>query len=96
MSDLASPLLAVMRDEAEAFWCFAALMERLQANFHTDCTGMHAQLAGLKVRTLSSINRRSENSCFCQQCWSMLPKVKVRTLSAMLKYVCKGQAIWVI
>ncbi len=47
MSDLAAPLLFVMRDEAETFWCFAALMDRLEANFHTDCTGMQQQLAGL-------------------------------------------------
>ena len=95
MSDLAAPLLCVMRDEAEAFWCFACLMEKLevvpsillylpcdmwllfqdggdlahgrilgnaghvcgcplscvsalaQANFHTDCRGMQAQLVGL-------------------------------------------------
>ena len=30
MSDLAAPLLCVMRDEAEAFWCFACLMEKLE------------------------------------------------------------------
>ena len=30
MSDLAAPLLYVMRDEAEAFWCFACLMERME------------------------------------------------------------------
>ena len=30
MSDLAAPILYVMRDEAEAFWCFACLMERMQ------------------------------------------------------------------
>jgi hypothetical protein len=38
MSDLAAPLLAVLQDEADGFWCFAALMERLQANFDTDCS----------------------------------------------------------
>lgn len=38
MSDLAAPLLYVMHDEAEAFWAFAALMDRCEANFHTDCT----------------------------------------------------------
>ena len=30
MSDLAAPILYVMRDEAEAFWCFACLMERME------------------------------------------------------------------
>ena len=32
MSDLAAPLLCVMRDEAEAFWCFACLMEKLEVS----------------------------------------------------------------
>jgi hypothetical protein len=27
MSDLLSPILVVMEDEADAFWCFAGLME---------------------------------------------------------------------
>lgn len=36
MSDLASPILYVMRNEAEAFWCFTALMRRLEGNFQTD------------------------------------------------------------
>lgn len=47
MSDLATPILYVMRDEATAFWCFAHLMERMEANFSVDCTGMHTQLAAL-------------------------------------------------
>lgn len=38
MSDLCAPILAVVRDEAETFWCFAALMDRLEGNFNTDCT----------------------------------------------------------
>ena len=36
MSDLASPILYIMRDEAEAFWCFTALMRRLEGNFQQD------------------------------------------------------------
>lgn len=47
MSDLAAPLLYVMRDEAEAFWAFSALMDRCEQNFNTDCTGMHRQLGVL-------------------------------------------------
>lgn len=38
MSDLAAPILCTMKDEAEAFWCFAALMDRMESNFHVDCT----------------------------------------------------------
>ncbi|GIL71169.1 hypothetical protein Vretifemale_1776 [Volvox reticuliferus] len=48
MSDLAAPLLVIMRDEAEAFWAFAALMERMAGNFHTDLLGMTLQLAALR------------------------------------------------
>ena len=44
MSDLAAPLLLVMKDEVEAFWCFQHLMQRMEANFHKDQNGMHRQL----------------------------------------------------
>ncbi|KAJ1443915.1 Rab-GTPase-TBC domain [Sesbania bispinosa] len=47
MSDLLSPILFVMGDESEAFWCFVALMERLGANFNRDQNGMHSQLFAL-------------------------------------------------
>ncbi|GFR42982.1 hypothetical protein Agub_g3981 [Astrephomene gubernaculifera] len=50
MSDMAAPLLVVMRDEAEAFWALAALLEGrgMRGNFHTDMEGMNAQLAALR------------------------------------------------
>lgn len=48
MSDLAAPILYIMKDEATAFWCFASLMERMESNFSTDCVGMHTQLEALK------------------------------------------------
>ncbi|KAA3490661.1 TBC1 domain family member 17-like isoform X3 [Gossypium australe] len=44
MSDLLSPILFVMEDESESFWCFVALMERLGPNFNRDQNGMHSQL----------------------------------------------------
>lgn len=63
-SDLAAPCLYVMRSavaesgqlanadalgvEAEAFWCFASLMERMEANFCSDSRAMHAQLLALR------------------------------------------------
>ncbi|KAK4746756.1 hypothetical protein SAY87_025793 [Trapa incisa] len=47
MSDLLSPILFVMEDEAESFWCFVALMERLGPNFNRDQNGMHSQLFAL-------------------------------------------------
>ncbi|KAJ8434960.1 hypothetical protein Cgig2_027803 [Carnegiea gigantea] len=47
MNDYLSPLLFVMEDESEAFWCFAALMERVGPNFNRDQSGMQAQLFAL-------------------------------------------------
>ncbi|KAF3453735.1 hypothetical protein FNV43_RR04176 [Rhamnella rubrinervis] len=44
MSDLLSPILYVMEDESESFWCFVSLMERLGPNFNRDQNGMHSQL----------------------------------------------------
>ncbi|CAH9076174.1 unnamed protein product [Cuscuta epithymum] len=47
MSDLLSPILYVMGDESESFWCFVVLMERLGPNFNRDQNGMHSQLFAL-------------------------------------------------
>ncbi|KAL9440377.1 hypothetical protein AB3S75_019108 [Citrus x aurantiifolia] len=47
MSDLLSPILFVMEDESQSFWCFVALMERLGPNFNRDQNGMHSQLFAL-------------------------------------------------
>ena len=47
MSDFLAPILYVMEDESESFWCFASLMEHLGANFNRDQNGMHAQLLAL-------------------------------------------------
>lgn len=44
MSDLLSPILFVLEDESESFWCFVKLMERLGPNFNRDQNGMHSQL----------------------------------------------------
>ncbi|RVW47505.1 TBC1 domain family member 15 [Vitis vinifera] len=53
MSDLLSPILFVMKDEAESFWCFVALMERLGPNFNRDQNGMHTQLFAISKVYLS-------------------------------------------
>lgn len=40
MSDIASPLLVVMNDEAHAYICFCSLMTRLSTNFMLDGIAM--------------------------------------------------------
>lgn len=67
MSDLLSPILFVMEDESESFWCFVALMERLGPNFDRDQNGMHSQLFALSklVEILDSPlhNYFNQNDC---------------------------------
>ena len=48
MSDILSPILYIMQDEAKAFWCFVSFMEHIAPNFHRDQSGMHAQLLVLR------------------------------------------------
>uniref|UniRef100_A0A0L8GZX2 TBC1 domain family member 15 n=1 Tax=Octopus bimaculoides TaxID=37653 RepID=A0A0L8GZX2_OCTBM len=45
MSDLLSPILVIMENEVDAFWCFAGFMETVCSNFEMDQQGMKTQLA---------------------------------------------------
>ncbi|KAL4589803.1 hypothetical protein LXL04_002713 [Taraxacum kok-saghyz] len=47
MNDFLSPILFVMEDESEAFWCFVYLMERIGQNFSHDQNGMKCQFFAL-------------------------------------------------
>lgn len=50
MSDLLSPILYLVDDEAASFWCFVGFMEKVFRNFDEDQAGMKNQLS--KLRTL--------------------------------------------
>ena len=47
MSDLLSPILFVMKNEVDAFWCFVGFMDRVASNFDFDQGGMKRQLENL-------------------------------------------------
>ncbi|XP_040837529.1 TBC1 domain family member 15 isoform X6 [Ochotona curzoniae] len=49
MSDLLSPLLYVMENEVDAFWCFAAYMDQMHHNFEEQMQGMKTQLIQLST-----------------------------------------------
>ncbi|CAF91261.1 unnamed protein product, partial [Tetraodon nigroviridis] len=55
MSDLASPILAVMDNEAHAFICFCGIMKRLGGNFRPD-----GQLMSLKFQHLKLLLQHSD------------------------------------
>ncbi|KAG6528123.1 rab GTPase-activating protein 22-like [Zingiber officinale] len=45
MSDLLSPILAVIEDDHEAFWCFVGFMQKARHNFRLDEVGIRRQLS---------------------------------------------------
>ncbi|BDA49286.1 TBC1 domain family member 15 [Coccomyxa sp. Obi] len=99
MSDMVAPILYVMHDEAEAFWCFACLMEKLEANFHTDCRGMQSQLVALS--NLMSIldpqltsfleSKEATNYYFCYRWLLILFKREFSTYEEVLRL---WEALW--
>ncbi|CAI2323483.1 unnamed protein product [Caenorhabditis sp. 36 PRJEB53466] len=48
MSDFASPLLFVMKDEIDTFWCFVGLMEMTHRNFEKDQAFIKLQMNQLR------------------------------------------------
>lgn len=73
MSDLLAPILILMENEEESFWCFVGFMEKVFHNFDIDQAGMKRQLK--EVNTLLSytnprlynyfVEHQSENMYFC-------------------------------
>ncbi|XP_054719603.1 TBC1 domain family member 15-like [Uloborus diversus] len=47
MSDLLSPILVVMQNELDAFWCFAGWLKNIGVNFELEQQGMKNQLQDL-------------------------------------------------
>ncbi|XP_062318660.1 TBC1 domain family member 15 [Osmerus eperlanus] len=47
MSDLLSPVLYVMENEVDAFWCFVSFMDQMHQNFEEHMQGMKTQLIQL-------------------------------------------------
>ncbi|KAJ0983222.1 hypothetical protein J5N97_011477 [Dioscorea zingiberensis] len=54
MSDLCSPMIILLEDEADAFWCFERLMRRLRGNFR--CTETSVGVEN-QLQSLASITR---------------------------------------
>ncbi|XP_057968907.1 rab GTPase-activating protein 22 isoform X2 [Malania oleifera] len=45
MSDLLSPIISVIEDDQEAFWCFVGFMRKARHNFRLDEVGIRRQLS---------------------------------------------------
>ena len=55
MSDMAAPILYVIRDEALAYACFCALMRHMSPLFHSNGIAMHRRLDRLR-QTIRAID----------------------------------------
>ncbi|XP_055641100.1 TBC1 domain family member 15 [Toxorhynchites rutilus septentrionalis] len=73
MSDLLAPILCLVQNEAESFWCFVGFMQKVFSNFDIDQKGMKQQLEHLRT-LLAFVNEKlynylkenqSENMYFC-------------------------------
>ncbi|TPX56682.1 hypothetical protein PhCBS80983_g04342 [Powellomyces hirtus] len=49
MNDLLAPILVVMQNENDSFWCFVEFMNMMQSNFFRDQSGMRNQLRRLEL-----------------------------------------------
>ncbi|XP_035258021.1 TBC1 domain family member 15 [Anguilla anguilla] len=49
MNDLLSPILYVMENEVDAFWCFVSYMDQMHQNFEEQMQGMKTQLIQLST-----------------------------------------------
>ncbi|EFN71083.1 TBC1 domain family member 15 [Camponotus floridanus] len=73
MSDLLSPILFLMDNEVDAFWCFVGFMDKVSTNFEMDQKGMKTQLCQLHTLLCTTepqlayyLNRHdSGNMFFC-------------------------------
>ena len=48
MSDLLAPVLVVMENEVDAFWCFAGYMDLIGRNFEMDQSTMKKQMSQVR------------------------------------------------
>lgn len=79
MSDIASPILAVMDNEAHTFICFCGIMKRLEGNFRQDGQLMSVKFQHLKLLLQYSdpefyaylVSRGADDLFFCYR-WLLL------------------------
>ncbi|XP_017294304.1 TBC1 domain family member 25 [Kryptolebias marmoratus] len=79
MSDIASPILAVMDNEAHTFICFCGIMKRLEGNFRPDGQLMSVKFQHLKLLLQYSdpefytylVSRGADDLFFCYR-WLLL------------------------
>ncbi|AGO10277.1 AaceriABL179Cp [[Ashbya] aceris (nom. inval.)] len=77
MTDLLSPIYAILQDEAMSFWCFVMFMDRMERNFLRDQSGIRDQMLTLSELCQYMLPRFSAHLQKCESsnfffCFRML------------------------
>lgn len=49
MSDLLAPIMVIMENEVDSFWCFSGFMEKIESNFLMEQLEIKLQLSNLRI-----------------------------------------------
>ncbi|KAK1325243.1 hypothetical protein QJS10_CPA01g02493 [Acorus calamus] len=98
MSDLLSPILAVIEEDHEAFWCFVGFMKKARHNFRLDEVGIRRQL-----NTVSKIIKSKDSHLYrhleklqAEDCFFVYRMVVVlfRRELSFEQTVCLWEVMW--
>ncbi|TVU08833.1 hypothetical protein EJB05_42248 [Eragrostis curvula] len=98
MSDLLSPIIAVMEEDDEAFWCFVGFMRKARHNFRLDEVGIRRQL-----KIVSQIIKRKDSHLYrhlqklqAEDCFFVYRMVVVlfRRELSFEQTVCLWEVMW--
>ncbi|KAG0486595.1 hypothetical protein HPP92_008690 [Vanilla planifolia] len=98
MSDLLSPILTVMEDDHDAFWCFVGFMRKARHNFRLDEIGIRRQLAIVSriIRSKDAHLYRHLEKLQAEDCFFVYRMVLVlfRRELTFQQTVCLWEVMW--
>ncbi|KAI3704828.1 hypothetical protein L1987_75057 [Smallanthus sonchifolius] len=98
MSDLLSPIIAVMTEDHEAFWCFVGFMRKARHNFRLDETGIRRQLSRVSkiIKSKDSHLYKHLEKLQAEDCFFVYRMVVVlfRRELSFEQTICLWEVIW--
>ncbi|GAA0169846.1 GTPase-activating protein [Lithospermum erythrorhizon] len=98
MSDLLSPIIAVMSEDHEAFWCFVGFMRKARHNFRLDEVGIRRQLSIVSkiIKTKDSHLYRHLEKLQAEDCFFVYRMVVVlfRRELSFEQTLCLWEVMW--
>lgn len=98
MSDLLSPILAIVEEDNEAFWCFVGFMRKARHNFRLDEAGIRRQLKIVAkiIQSKDSLLYRHLEELQAEDCFFVYRMVVVlfRRELTFEQTVCLWEVMW--